>query len=93
MIDMSFITTLGDARCAKAKHVIEKVRSDFPELKVDHIDVTVNSEILQRHRMLAAPGIVLNGQLAYTGGLDVDAFCERLKKLSNDDLMKSDVIR
>lgn len=81
MIEMLFITVPNCVQCAKAKHVIEKVQPDFPELKVEYIDVTVHPEILQQYRVLSAPGIVLNGQLEYTGGLDEDAFRERLKQL------------
>ncbi|BBP03080.1 hypothetical protein TPL01_25180 [Sulfuriferula plumbiphila] len=82
MIDMLFITVPNCAQCAKAKHVIEKVQPDFPELKVEYIDVTVHPEILQQYRVLSAPGIVLNGKLEYTGGLEEDAFRERLRQLS-----------
>ncbi|MHB9100163.1 MAG: thioredoxin family protein [Sulfuricella sp.] len=82
MIDMLFITVPNCAQCAKAKHVIEKVQPDFPELKVEYLDVTVHPEILQQYRVLSAPGIVINGQLEYTGGLDEAAFRERLKQIS-----------
>ena len=82
MIEMLFITVPNCVQCAKAKHVIEKVQPDFPELKVEYIDVTVHPEILQQYRVLSAPGIVLNGKLEYTGGLEEDAFRERLKQLA-----------
>lgn len=82
MIDMLFITVPNCVQCAKAKHVIEKVQPDFPELKVEYLDVTVHPEILQQYRVLSAPGIVLNGKLEYTGGLEEGAFRERLRQLS-----------
>lgn len=82
MIDMLFITVPNCAQCAKAKHVIEKVQPDFPDLKVEYVDVTQHPEILQQYRVLSAPGIVLNGKLEYTGGLEEAAFRERLKQLS-----------
>lgn len=82
MIDVLFITVPNCAQCAKAKKVIEKVQPDFPELKVEYLDVTVHPEILQQYQVLSAPGIVINGKLEYTGGLDETAFREHLKKLS-----------
>jgi len=82
MIDVLFITVPNCPQCAKARHVIEKVQPDFPDLKVEYLDVTVHPEILQQYRVLSAPGIVINGKLEYTGGLDEIAFRERLKKLS-----------
>ncbi len=83
MIEMLFITVPNCVQCAKAKHVIEKVQPDFPDLKVEYLDVTVHPEILQQYRVLSAPGIVLNGKLEYTGGLEEDAFRERLKQLAD----------
>lgn len=83
MIEMLFITVPNCVQCAKARHVIEKVQPDFPELKVEYIDVTVHPEILQQYRVLSAPGIVINGKLEYTGGLEEDAFRERLKQLAD----------
>ena len=82
MIDVLFITVPNCAQCAKAKHVIEKVQPDFPDMKVEYVDVTAHPEILQQYRVLSAPGIVINGKLEYTGGLDETAFREHLKKLS-----------
>lgn len=82
MIDVLFITVPNCVQCAKAKKVIEKVQPEFPELKVEYRDVTEHPEILQQYRVLSAPGIVINGKLEYTGGLDEAAFRERLKKLS-----------
>lgn len=82
MIEVLFITVPNCAQCAKAKKVIEKVQPDFPDMKVEYVDVTVHPEILQQYRVLSAPGIVINGKLEYTGGLDEAAFREQLKKLS-----------
>jgi glutaredoxin len=82
MIEVLFITVPNCTQCVKAKKVIEKVQPDFSDLKVEYVDVTVHPEILQQYRVLSAPGIVINGKLEYTGGLDEAAFRERLKKLS-----------
>lgn len=82
MIELLFITIPNCTQCAKAKKVIEKVWPDFPNMKVEYIDVTQHPEILQQYRVLSAPGIVINGKLEYTGGLDETAFREHLKKLS-----------
>lgn len=82
MIDILFISVPNCVQCAKAKKVIETVQPDFPDLKVEYIDVTQHPEILQQYRVLSAPGIVINGKLQYTGGLDETALREQLEKLS-----------
>lgn len=44
--------------------------------------VIVPMSMGQGYRVLSTPGIVINGKLEYTGGLDETAFREHLKKLS-----------
>ncbi len=83
MIDLLFLTVPNCVQCAKAKKLIEKIQPDFPDLKVTYIDVTQRPEILQQYRVLSAPGIVINGKLQYTGGLDETGFREHLEKLSH----------
>ena len=82
MIDVLFITVPGCAQCAKAKTVIEKVKPDFPDMRVTYLDATEHPEILQKYRIMSAPGIVVNGELAFTGGLGEAAFRELLTTLS-----------
>lgn len=82
MIELLFLTVPNCVQCTKAKQVIEKVRPDFPDLKVAYVDVTQHPEILQQYQVLSAPGIVINGKLLYTGGLDEAAFRARLNELS-----------
>ena len=82
MIEVLFITVPNCVQCAKAKKVIEKVQRDFPEMKVEYIDVTEHPEILQKYPVMSSPGIVINGKLEYTGGLDEGAFRDQLKKIS-----------
>lgn len=69
-------------QCAKARRVIEKVQPDFPDMKVTYLDVTQQPEILQKYRVLSAPGILIGGKLEYTGGLEEAAFRARLKQLT-----------
>lgn len=82
MIEVLFITVPNCVQCARAKKVIEKVQPDFPDMKVEYIDVTMHPEVLQKYSVMSAPGIVVNGKLEYTGGLDEAAFRDQLKKLS-----------
>ena len=83
MIDVQFITIPGCVQCAKAKSVIEKVRPEFPDMRVTYLDATEHPEILQKYKIMSAPGIIVNGELAYTGGLNEAAFRELLTTLSH----------
>ncbi len=81
MIEVLFISVPNCVQCAKAKKVIEKVQPDFPEMKVTYIDVTEHPDILNKYRVMASPGIVINGKLEYSGGLDESAFRARLGEI------------
>lgn len=85
MIEVLFLSVPNCVQCAKAKKVIEKVQPDFPDTKVTYIDVTQQPEILQTYRVLSSPGIVIDGTLRYTGGLDETAFRAQLKALSGKE--------
>lgn len=81
MIEVLFITVPNCVECAKAKKVVEKVQPDFPGMEVRYVDVTEHPEILGRYRVMAAPGIVINGKLESSGGLDESLFRARLTEL------------
>ena len=78
MTDVQFITMPGCVQCAKAKTVIEKVKSDFPDMRVTYLDATEHPEVLQKYKIMSAPGIIIDGELAFTGGLSETALRERL---------------
>ena len=82
MIEVLFLTVPNCVQCAKAKKVIEKVQPDFPDMKVEYIDVTEHPEILQKYPFMSSPGIVVNGKLEYSGGLNETVFRDQLKKIS-----------
>ncbi len=82
MIEILFLTVPNCVQCAKAKKVIEKVGPEFPGMKVEYIDVTQRPEFLQQYRIMSSPGIVVNGKLEYSGGLEESSFRELLKKIS-----------
>lgn len=86
MIEVLFLTVPNCVQCAKARKVIEKVQPDFLDLKVTYLDVTQQPEILQKYRVLSSPGIVINGRLEYTGGLDEAVFRARLKALFDKEV-------
>ncbi len=39
-------------------------------------------ELVQKHQIMASPGIILNGELFSTGGVNQDDFIKKLTELS-----------
>lgn len=82
MTDVQFITMPGCVQCAKAKAVIERVNPDFPDMRVTYIDATERPDLIQKYKIMSAPGIIIDGELAFTGGVSEAALRERLAKRS-----------
>ena len=64
-------------------HTIEK---DWPSVKYKNVSVITpeGQEIVQKHMIMASPGIILNDELWSTGGFNKDKFVEKLKELSEE---------
>lgn len=82
MTDIEFITMPGCVQCAKAKTVVEKVKPDFPDMRVTYLDATEHPELIQKYKIMSAPGIIIDGKLAFTGGVSEAALRERLRMRS-----------
>lgn len=56
------LKTPGCPSCARVENVLEKYN-----IKYENIDVTKRPNILKKYPIMAAPGIVINGKLEFTG--------------------------
>ncbi len=61
------------------------MKGDTPNVEVEIIDVTEHPEVAQKHMLMSAPGIVIDGKLEYVGGVPSEE--ELRKKIS--DLQKN----
>lgn len=82
MAELKLLTTPGCTHCAEVKKTINKIKPDFPELKVEIIDVTEHPEVAQQYFLMSAPGIVINGKLEFTGGVSERELRKKLKEQS-----------
>ena len=79
---IDLLTMPGCGHCAGAKQILEKVKPDFPELEVVIHDITENPEIAQQYMLMTAPGVVIEGKLVFSGGLDEKKLREHLNGLN-----------
>lgn len=56
--------------CPHAKQVLEKVMPDYSGLEFVIHDVTEEPELAGKYMLMSAPGVVIDGQLVYSGGVD-----------------------
>lgn len=83
MISIQLITTPGCTHCDQVKKVFEEVKPQFPDMEIEEIDATTpkGTEILMKHMIFASPGVIINGELFSTGGINRDAFVKKLNSL------------
>ncbi|GMR18972.1 MAG: MJ0307 family thioredoxin [Patescibacteria group bacterium] len=84
MTKVQFLTMVGCHNCEEAKKILEEILPDFPDVKVEEIDMTTpeGQELVQKYGIMASPGIVINGDLFSTGGVDKQKLVDRLKSVA-----------
>ncbi len=70
MIKIDFLSMPGCSHCAHAKQVLDKVTPDYSDLEFVVHDVTKEPELAGQYMLMSAPGIVINGELVFTGGIE-----------------------
>jgi len=60
--------------------ILEKVRSQFPEVRLVEVDITQDPEIAVKYRIMATPAIAINGKIEFTGVPREEALRDRIAK-------------
>ena len=79
MTELLILSQPGCPNCAKAKLLIEKIKPRFPGLVVKEINILEQPAFVEKFGLLAAPGIVVNGKLEFTGRIDEKKLVKLLK--------------
>ena len=85
MNKVQFLTMAGCHNCAAAKKIFDEVLPDFPDVEVEEIDMATpeGQKLVQEYSVMASPGIVIDGELFSTGGVDREKLIEKLKSLTS----------
>ena len=59
-------------------NILEKVRSQFPEVRLDEVDITQHPETAVKYRIMATPAIAINGKLEFMGVPSEEALRSRI---------------
>lgn len=82
MIDLKILSTHYCPPCVFAAQIADKLRSEFPDLQVTNVDVSEQPEMAMEYKLFACPGIVINGQLKFHGGVNESQLREKLRQIS-----------
>ncbi len=74
MVSVQILTTPSCSSCAAVEKMLDKMG-----VKYELIDITKNPEILQKYPIMAAPGVVINGKLEFTGVPKEKELAEKIK--------------
>ncbi|MDH3281540.1 MAG: thioredoxin family protein [Gammaproteobacteria bacterium] len=79
---IDLLTMPGCPHCAHAKEVLERISPDYADLEVTIHDLAQEPELASRYMLMSAPGVVIDGELAFSGGLNEAELRQRLDTAS-----------
>ena len=84
MNKIQFLTMVGCHNCEAVKKIFDEIMPEFKDTaEVVEIDMTTpeGQELVQKHSVMASPGIIINGELFSTGGVNKEKLIEKLRSL------------
>ena len=84
LITLDVLASPGCVHCKEFEDFWRTIEKDWPNVTFKHIDVTTpeGQEMAEKFMIFTSPGVVLNGELFSTGGVDKEKFIIKLKELS-----------
>ncbi len=83
-IALDVLTSPGCTHCHEFLEYWKTAAANWPNVTLKEISLITpeGQELVQKHQIFASPGILLNGELFATGGVNKEKFTEKLKALS-----------
>lgn len=78
MTTVKMLKTPGCKSCETSRQVIESLQDEL-DFTFEVIDLTERPELAQEYRVMAAPGIVIDGELVFQGGVSEHELREKLE--------------
>lgn len=82
MAKVQFVSSDTCAHCMMAWEALQKIKKDMPDLELEKIDLLKpeGQEMAQKYGIMASPGIIIDGKLAFQGGATEEQLREALSK-------------
>lgn len=80
------LTSPGCHNCAAFKEFWEEIKMDWSNVSFKEVSIVdpEGQEMVQKYQIFASPGIILNGELFSTGGVNREDFIKKLEELSKE---------
>ena len=79
------ISTVNCTSCEFAKKILEnEIKPQFPDVDVEYVDMLSDEgqKMVVEYGIMSSPGIIVNGELFSSGGLDKDKLVDKINELS-----------
>lgn len=78
------VSSPGCHNCAIFREYWDKERTNWPNVEYKEISILdpEGQAAVEKHQIFASPGIIINGELFSTGGVNQGDFIKKLKELS-----------
>lgn len=83
-VTVEALASPGCHNCKIFEDFWNTISSQYPNVKYKHVEITTpeGMEMAGKYGIFASPGVVINGELFSTGGVNKDKFIEKIKELS-----------
>jgi glutaredoxin len=80
------LSSPGCHNCAAFKEMWEAEKGNWPNVTFKEFSLVdpEGQEMVQKYQIFASPGIIINGELFSTGGVNKDEFIKKLEDLSKE---------
>lgn len=84
-IVIQLVSTPGCTHCEEVRKVLNEAKPQYPQMQIQELDATNPDglELVTKHGILASPGVVINGELFATGGINKGELIKKLDSLKN----------
>lgn len=80
MAEVLVLTSKGCVHCGQATKLLEKLKPEFPKMRIKEINIIEHPELVTKYGLMATPGIVIDGELEFVGVPKEGALRELLKR-------------
>lgn len=81
MTKVQLVTSESCAHCMQAKEALDRIKKDMPGLQIETINLLKprGQAMAQKYSIMASPGIIIDGKLAFQGGATEEQLRKALK--------------
>lgn len=85
MIKVQLVKNDGCTHCGQVLETLNNIKSDYSGMEIEEIMMTTEKgmNLVQEHSIMTSPGVIINGELAFTGGASESQLRKKLDEYKN----------